>query len=289
MRFLLLPLLSAALFAGDPLPPEEDILAAARAADTVYQRHVATLVHELADRDPEVRLAAITYLGRLLDPTVIEDLMPFLTASTKSVDELAAAAIALARLGAAERAATPLRQLLSHKDDRVRVAATNALDLLAKTATPDHVGRAQDSTDSLRLGAVPMLGAQQINDAGDRLALALRQDRRPLVRRSCAIGLGKLGDKTRIPDLRLALTDADPAVRRYAAEGLVKLDDKAGIAHLLMALEANIAGDHIRRALILLAGNDFGFDPKAALPQRTAAIDRGFTWWGEHAKEFGVH
>ncbi|GDY12447.1 hypothetical protein LBMAG53_13250 [Planctomycetota bacterium] len=289
MRFLLLPLLAVALSAGDTLPPEDDILAAARAADSVYQRHVATLVHDLADPAPAVRLAAIAFLGRLQDPTVIEDLMPFLVASTKSVDELSAAAISLARLGAGERAATPLRQLLSHKDDRVRVAATNALDLLAKTTTPDQVGRAQDSNDSLRLGALTMLGAQQINDAGDRMALALRQDRRPLVRRSCAIGLGKLGDKTRIPDLRTALTDADPAVRRYAAEGLVKLDDKAGIAHLLMALEANIAGDHIRRSLVLLAGNDFGFDPKAALPQRTAAIDRGFTWWGEHAKEFGVH
>jgi HEAT repeat protein len=58
-------------------------------------------------------------------------------------------------------------------------------------------------------------------------------------------------------------------VRRYAAEALAKLDYKPAVADLLMALEANVAGVHIVRALRALTGEDFGFDPADPLLLQT--------------------
>ena len=60
---------------------------------------------------------------------------------------------------------------------------------------------------------------------------------------------------------------------------------RMAIPYLLMALEANLAGAYIDRSLDLLSGQDFGFDSRANALDRAAAIDRGYAWYAQHAKE----
>ena len=123
-------------------------------------------------------------------------------------------------------------------------------------------------------------------EAAEILANALARDSRNHVRRMSAIGLAKLGVHDHGKHLVDALTDRDPLVRRYAAEGLVKLDYKPAIPYLMFALEANIAGRDINKALMALTGQDFGFNHTANIIDRTEAVDRCFSWWAEHHLEF---
>ena len=97
-----------------------------------------------------------------------------------------------------------------------------------------------------------------------------------------SVFLGRLGDKAHGDKLKVSLTDADPMVRRYAAEALAKLDYKAAVPDLLMALEANVAGHYVVRAVRVLTGEDFGFDPDAPLLHRQEAIEKGFVWVTAH-------
>jgi HEAT repeat protein len=289
MRLLLVSaLLAASCLSGVPATEpasQDEIMAAARMADAVYQRHLRETAHKLSSDDVAVRLAALAQLQALGDIEAIDDVLPFVIAATRTSDELVAGCLAISHLGS-QRAVAPLRALLTHRDERVRVAATNALDFMQKAAIQDTLPKVSETNDTLRLAAVTVLSREQVADAAERLEKALAGDSRLLVRRAAAIALGKLGDKTRAKTLRDSLCDPDAGVRRYAAEALVKLDDKHAIPHLLMALEANIAGDHINRSLILLSGQDFGFNPRAGVGERTLAVERGFVWWGENAKNF---
>ncbi len=267
---------------------QKAILSAARAADDTYRRHFSALVLRLRDPVEKTRIATIGHLARLQDPMAVSYLQPFLEAAGHSAAEVIAACLALEALQAVG-SADAMKKLLVHTDANVRLAAMNALNQLNRAGTAEWLDRAKKDDDaSQRLGAITDLGATAAAEAGETLAKALVKDPRLLVRRSAAIGLGQLGDRTYGPALIDALCDADAGVRRYAAESLVKIDFKPAIPHLLIALEANIAGDHLRRCLKLLCGNDFGFDPRADLVKRTEAIDRGFTWWNEHAKEFAA-
>jgi len=121
-------------------------------------------------------------------------------------------------------------------------------------------------------------------EAAPILISALRYDPRAHVRRMAAISLGKLGDRANAPTLMDALCDADPGVRRYSAESLVQLGAVESIPNLLMALEANVAPSHINRCLKILSGQDFGFDPRGNVLDRTTAIERGYEWWSLNAK-----
>ncbi len=275
-----------------PLAAEEfdqkAILSAARAADDTYRRHFSALVLRLRDPAEKTRIATIGHLARLQDPMAISHLQPFLEAASHTSAEVIAACLALEHLNAVG-SSDALKRLLTHADANVRLAAMNALNQLNRAGTAEWLDRAKKDDDaSQRLGAITDLGATAAAEAGETLVKALAKDPRLLVRRSAAIGLGQLGDRTYGPALVDALCDADAGVRRYAAEALVKVDYKPAIPHLLIALEANIAGDHLRRCLKLLCGNDFGFDPRADLVKRIEAIDRGFAWWNEHTKEFAA-
>jgi HEAT repeat protein len=271
------------LSAGESTGPSDQLLAAARRADEIYQRHLVATMAELRSAQPPRRLAAIRELMRLQDPQAIPSLSPFLEAATRSPEELRAACTAVANLQASTLAPA-VKSLLGHTDAEVRLAAMNALNLLAKAGPLEWLERAKkDADDAQRLGSYTHLAVAEHREAGEAMAQALAKDPRKLVRRTCAIGLGKLGDRSHGPALAEALCDPDAGVRRYAAEALARLDYKPAIPHLLMAMEGNIASAHVAKAVRLLAGHDFGFDPRADLASRTAAVDRGFAWWNQHA------
>ncbi len=282
MRRILSSLLLVGALAAADLPSDAELLAAARTASMTYQKHLETLQVDLASEDLKLRLATLRLLGNLQDPQAIVPLIAFIEAKERSPDELSAAAAALAACG--NSAALPaLRKLSAMSDAGVRLAAYNALGQLNAATPGDHTQRAKDPNPEPHLAALTNLGTIKQADAAPLLIAGLNRHPQALVRRSCAIGLGRLGDAANGPALQNALSDPDPQVRRYAAEALVAVNYRPAIPYLLFALEANIASDEINHCIQIMTGQDFGFSSRSDALKRQEAIDRGFLWWTANA------
>ncbi len=275
--------LLAILAARLPAVDDNAILTAARAADQDYQRSFDLLVQDLSSADVATRVQAIRTLSWKQDPAAVPLLLPFLETATRSPAEIIAAAQALSNLGATN-AADALRRLLTNPDPQLRTAGYNGLSWMSKIGTGDYMGRGKDDHDPLRAGASINSGRLPIAEATDQLLKGLQFDESQHVRRMCAIALGRIGDRSKAAIIVEALNDGDAGVRRYAAEALVTMHYTPAIPNLLMALEANVAGPYINRCVMLLSGQDFGFDPRANLLDRQAAIEKGFQWWAVNAK-----
>lgn len=280
------PAADAAPTADSTADVDAQVLAAARAADEFYQRKIQRLTALLESPVEAERIEAIGHIGSLRDPSLVPTLLPWLQASNRSAAELVATTCALPTDGG--QAGIPaLKLLLKHEDASVRVAAMNALTRLQSIASADYLARASDSEPAIRASSVTNLGVLAVADAAPILLKALALDGKPHVRRMCVISLGLLGDRANGPAIAAALADANPGVRRYAAEALVKINYTPAIPNLLMAMEANIAGDHIARCLALMTMQDFGFHSRSDPITRTAAIEKGFAWWTANAKDLG--
>lgn len=265
---------------------DAEVLAAARAADFFYQRKVQRLLSLLTSPIEAERVEAISYIGHLRDPALVPNLLPWLQASNRTPAELVATTCAIPTDGG--QAAIPaLKNLLKNDDASVRVAAMNALTRLHSIASADYVSRASDKETAIRGSSAANLGVLAVADAAPILLKHLALDGKPHVRRMCAVSLGLLGDRAHGPALADALTDSNPGVRRYAAEALVKLNYTPAVPNLLMAMEGNVAGDHIARCLQLMTMQDFGFSSRSNPLARTEAIEKGFVWWTANAKELG--
>lgn len=280
-------LLAIALGAAEDLDADR-LLVAARAADLTYQNRLAAVHTGLSDENPSQRLTALRQLAQMGDPDTAPLLLPALEAATRTPEELAAACIAAEAVGNPGVTGPALRVLLLHADPEVRLAAYNATERLKITTNPDHLQRGRDEQAALRGASLTNLGTLKVPEAGPLLAQGLARHRDPHMRRMCAIGLGKLGDRSFGPQLRDALSDADPEVRARVAEALVKIDYKPAIPALIFALEANVATVQLNRCLVKLAGKDFAFDPWADELKRRAAIDRAFAWWTANRKKLGA-
>lgn len=277
MRVLAALVCSLACFTASLPAVEGDlVLSAARAASSAYQERFKSLTEDLQSPDLAIRLASLRTMGSLHDPKIIPILIPWLLQKVRSPDELVLAATILGRLGF-KAPAPQLRHLASHEDPQVRMAAVSALQQIESMSAGDWMLRAKEDEDALRLNALAGLGHLSHAEAADALVLGLAHEK-PLIRQAACIGLGRLGDKTHGEKLKIALTDPDPMVRRYAAEAIARLDYKPGIPDLFMALEANVAGDYILRAVRAMTGQDFGFDPHDPLLKRQEAIERAFQW-----------
>ncbi len=278
-------LLASALAAPLAAVDQAQVLAAARSADAIYQRHVQFLASELASSDEAVRLKAIPLVARQQDAETVALLLPFTEAGVRSVAELTAAATALGHIGSMS-AEPALRALVTHQDPTVRLASLNALGQLSSDTPAQWTARAKDPDAGIRQVAESNLAALKAPDAAAVLIEGLTKERDPVTRRLCALGLGRLGDKSAATALVDALTDPDPRVRAYAGGALAQLDHKPAIPPLLMALEANVSGAELAVALRALAGTDFGFNAKTDDFTRRTAIEKGFVWWAENAKNF---
>lgn len=260
------------------------ILEAARAADIFYQQQVNRLIAMLNDSRVTVRVKAIGNIGSLQDPSLIVYLLPWMQASNRSPEEINAAINALPNEGS-KPAISVLKGLLKNDDATVRVNAMNALTRLQAIDSSDYTARAKDDVNAMRGSSLTNLGVMKIADAAAVLTKGLASDGQPHIRRMCAISLGLLGDPVNGPALTDALADSNPGVRRYAAEALVKVNYTRAIPYLLMALEANVAGDHIARSLTLMTKQDFGFHSHDNAIARNEAVEKGFTWWTANSKE----
>ena len=278
-------LLATALAAPLAAVDQAEVLAAARTADAIYQRHLQILASELASTDQAVRLKAIPLVGNQQDPETVALLLPFTEASNRSVAELTAAAGALGHIGSMT-AEPALRALVTNQDPTVRLAALNALGQLSADTPAQWSARAKDTDAGIRQISDSNLAAVKAPDAVAVLIEGLSKERDPVTRRICALGLGRLGDQRAASALVDALTDPDPRVRAFAGGALAQLDYKPAIPPLLMALEANVSGAELTLALRALAGTDFGFNAKADDFSRHTAIEKGFVWWAENAQKF---
>lgn len=266
---------------------DAQVLAAARAANSVYARHLQKLGQELQRPEVERRVQALTLLGRTLDPAAVPYVMPCLDADVHPAPVVQAACMAAVELDARE--AIPQLRRLTTYSGQVATAANSALSSLSGMTRLEYVREtANRDNDPVRASGVTMIGTVKPEDTGEVLAKALDiiNESRPHIRRMAAIGLTRLADAAYTRQLTEALTDPDSLVRRYAAEGLVAVNAKASIPNLLLALQANVAAFDILRCLrVLTGGEDFGYNPHANLLEREAAIERAFQWWTVHRKE----
>lgn len=279
---LLAPLCCSPLWAAEPAPATSaELLANARDQDLAWQQRRASLRSGLTSSVSEVRIQSIEAIADLQDPALAGDLLPFLETATPP-EELAAACLATAHLGNA--AAIPsLRIHLTHASPDVRQAAYQALEHLSGSTPQDHLGRANDSDPVLRDAAIVHLALFPVPEAAPILVANLARNSQASMRRLCALGLGRLGDRAQGPVLQKALIDGDATVRQAVADALVRLRYTPAIPALFMTLENPMAGDGIARCLTKLAGKDFGYQAKANETDRKAAIDRGWAWWTANA------
>jgi HEAT repeat protein len=271
--------------AAETTPSTAEILAAARAADFFYQNHLARLTDDLAAPDQATRSRALATLGRLGDPDTVALLIPILEGKVKLPPaDLIAACQAAAALGQPAATAPLIRSLLTHPDPDVRIAAYNALSVLAASNPGDSTTRAKDAAAVLNGAAKTDLGIYHQAEAAEILGQALAKDPRPHVRRMAAIGLGRIGTPELGPALQAGLTDPDPQVRGTVAASLAKIQYTPAVPFILIALESDIATVELAAALKSLAGDDFGYNPKGHVVERTDAVNRGFAWWAAQQK-----
>lgn len=107
---------------------------------------------------------------------------------------------------------------------------------------------------------------------GDRRAVhsileVMRQHRSATVRSTAAIALGRIGDPTAIPALRLLLDDDDRATRMWAMRSLGQLQDRGSVEPLTAAL---VDGDGGVRQYAAKALGEIG--DQAASPALIAAL-----------------
>jgi HEAT repeat protein len=172
---------------------------------------VPALVQRLADKDLEVRVAALESLAQL--GASVRTALPDLQEAVFAEDarEVSAALLALGTVETEPRTVLPwLKEALRREETRVRLSAVQALERMGPPARP----------------AVP------------ELILLVGSDRE--VRTSAIRALGRIGAAEAAPALERQLQDGDPGTRLAAAVALVRLDvsgaREAGAASLLLHL-----------------------------------------------------
>jgi HEAT repeat protein len=267
------------------LNENERFLAAVRIANSSYQRQLTHIHEMLRSEDPEAQSVAFATIARLRDPETIPWLVPLLDPDVMTIATVEQAILTASKLRATSLV-PQLRKLMDHERESIRLAALNALAQMERLGKFDYLKKAQSDNTNVEAMAITELGIERVEEALEVLAANLQRDRRDHVRRMACISLTRLGLPEVGQHLINALTDRDPVVRRYAAEGLAQLDYKPAIPYLMFALEANIAGRHINRALTDLTGHDFDFDASANIVERTEAVNRCFEWWSHNADRF---
>ncbi|MBN0048213.1 HEAT repeat domain-containing protein [Streptomyces actuosus] len=198
---------------------------------------VAPLCRLLADRDPEVRLAAARALGRIGDPAAVPDLLESLHMPRSVPPGAVIRSLVSLGPGAQRQVAAGLRQ-----EPLVRAVAIEVLGAIGAASRTSEIARAlrEDPETEVRIKAARALGRLGMPDGLEPLLAAVGPDR-PTALRTVSVGaLGSLGAVAATDRLVELLGDATPRVASTAARALLRLgpagqgalravaDDRAG-------------------------------------------------------------
>lgn len=124
------------------------------------------------------------------------------------------------------QARSHLERALQSTDVRVRLGATSALGLIGDRRSRAALEACLDDSDRhVRAQAAYALSRMPDRRSSARLIETLSRDGSALVRNSCAIALGRIGDLRGIPALERALEDESDRVRREAVVALERSAD----------------------------------------------------------------
>ena len=187
---------------------------------------VSRVMRQATDTHPEVRRSAVTTLATLPASPVIVALLARAVADRDHEVRMAAVE-RLGRFGSPARAAGPaLAAATRDPITSVRLVATQALgtvDVSADLAVPALVAALVDRDDEVRAAAADALGwrGRAAAEAVPALAHALG-DESPVVRRASVAALGRIGTPahTVLGRIVRGLSDADPGVRAATREAL---------------------------------------------------------------------
>jgi hypothetical protein len=221
-----------------------------RAAETLgglrRRDAVPALCARLADRDPDVRHAAVRALGRIGDPAAAGPLLATLAAPEPAPVQLVA--YALVQLDAGADGA--LLAGLDHPDAQVRATVLDTLRLRGTTGAEARVVAVlrADPAAEVRRGAAAMLGRVGGRASFDPLVAAAREDADREVRAFAVRALGDLGTPAAVPALRELVGDRRYRVAHEAAAALVRLGDP-GLAALREVAADGTGAAHAHEAL----------------------------------------
>lgn len=182
----------------------------------------------LADRDPDVRIAAARALGRLGDESSAHALLAALTGSAAIPPGICAGA--LIDLGSVAHPA--VRKAIAAADPITRSVAIDVAGLTGALELTGDLRRALGADDipEIRAGAAAALGRLGSPVALPELLAAAAPDEPSGVRAAALRALGRIGDPEALPALVRALGD-DTVVADVAARSLVEIGP-AGVAAL---------------------------------------------------------
>ncbi len=256
------------------------------------------LVGALADRDQDVRHAAVLALGQLGDPSIIDVLCRPKLLEDPSSDIRFATVTAVGLLGSLKVASVlskalddpewvvrnqallaisdfirrlpstidgeqikGLIRLLAIPDAEVRSQVVDALARRSTRGLDEMVEAMKLKSEAVRAGLAEAMGLSKDPRAVPPLVDATR-DPASAVRREAARGLGRLRDADAVEALIMVLGDSEQSAARAAAEALVAIGSPA-VEPLCAVLEHPISKLHRRHVLLALGGIR---DPRAVLP-----------------------
>lgn len=197
---------------------------------------VGSLTLLLRDPVAEVRLAAVSSLGRLGDTTVVSALIQALSNDTDD-GVRKAAAWALGQLENATAVPALSNALKRDKNIEVRRNAAWALGQIEDAGAVEALGAAvTDPDQELREKAVWALGQIEDAKAVPFLTPALR-DRDPEIRAQAAWALGQIESKDAVDGLSRAVTDSSKHVRSQVAWALGQIEDASAVPALSKLLK----------------------------------------------------
>lgn len=208
-----------------------------------------TNLQKLSDPDPLVRRNAVIYLGMEKNKNNIIPLLKML--NDENVEVRRAAINALANIGDARAVKTLIEKFSAENIEAVKVNIiyglgelkdsgsveflknllkdtaptfrSEAMRALSKINNPDTysdlINMLNDDAEGVRVMAAEVAGTLKLNTAVPFLVKNLNNPV-PVVRRTCIMALGQIGDASVIPELENSLKDRDSNVALAAKEAL---------------------------------------------------------------------
>lgn len=185
----------------------------------------------------------------------------------------------------AAEAARPLVELLSTKNEDIRLGATFALGKIGKAAVKPLSEALTSKEDSVRFYAVWSLGliGPKAAETLPAVIKAMAEDKSADVRRKAAFALGTMDSDGQIVvgPLVTALGDSDADVRQSAATALPKIS-KAAVPVLIKALKSD---KQVLRAMAMQTLGGIGSAAAPAIPELKQIVLQAEKGIGENAAD----